>query len=76
MPEPGSLCYVSHLLAAATTTHHAASHGVSGMLLLEILLVLAGVAIGRLWGRRAGLKHLGEVEFRTRYAGVRRIRPF
>jgi len=46
------------------------------LLLLEILLVLIGVVIGRLWGRRAGLKHLGATEFNSRWSNVRKHRPF
>jgi hypothetical protein len=44
------------------------------MLPLEIILVVIGIVIGRLWGRRSGLKHLGEVEFRTRWGGVKRLK--
>jgi hypothetical protein len=44
------------------------------MLPLEIILVLVGVVIGRIWGRRAGLKHLGEAEFRSRWGLVRKHR--
>jgi hypothetical protein len=73
--EPGSLVYVAHLLASAVV-HHRASHGASSMLILEILLVGVGVLIGRLWGRRAGLKHLGGAEFRTRWTAVRNFRSF
>ena len=74
--EPGSLCHVSQLLASAVNhavNSHPAHHD-NSMLPLEIILVLIGVVIGRLWGRRTGLKHLGEVEFRTRWNGVRKIR--
>jgi hypothetical protein len=46
------------------------------MLLLEIVLVVIGIVIGRLWGRRAALKHLGEVEFRSRWGSVRRLRKW
>lgn len=44
------------------------------MLPLEIVLVVIGVVIGRLWGRRAGLKHLGETEFQARWSNVRKHR--
>jgi hypothetical protein len=82
--ESGNLCHVSHLLAFAAAQHalaqhaaaqHASGHG-SSLLPLEIVLVLIGVGIGRIWGRRTGLKHLGEVEFRTRWNGVRKHRPW
>jgi hypothetical protein len=46
------------------------------MLPLEIILVLIGVVIGRIWGRRVGLRHLGEVEFRSRWTGVRKHSRF
>jgi hypothetical protein len=71
---------VSQLLAAVLAQHDptakpAASHTSSTSLLpLEVILVLVGVIIGRLWGRRAGLKHLGEAEFRSRWGLVRRHR--
>jgi hypothetical protein len=41
-----------------------------------VIVFLVGVVAGRWWGRRAGLRHLGEAEFRTRWANVRRIRRF
>jgi hypothetical protein len=41
---------------------------------LEILLVHIGVVIARIWGKRAGLRHLGEAEFRTRLTAARRVR--
>lgn len=76
--EPGTLCHVPHLFAAVYAQHaqvakSATGHGDS-MLPLEIILVLAGVVIGRIWGRRAGLRHLGEAEFRTRWGLVRKHR--
>jgi hypothetical protein len=73
--QRGSLGHVSQLLASATTQHAAAHHG-NSMLPLEIVLVLIGVFIGRLWGRRTGLKHLGETEFNARWANVRKHRRF
>jgi hypothetical protein len=72
--QRGSLGHVSQLLASATT-QHSASHG-NSMLPLEIVLVLIGVFIGRIWGRRTGLKHLGETEFHARWANVRKHRPW
>lgn len=47
-----------------------------GLVPVDILLILVGVVIGRLWGRRAGLKHLGASEFKTRWGSVRKIRKF
>ena len=46
------------------------------MLPLEILLVVVGILIGRVWGRRAGLKHLGAAEFKSRWGLVRRQRKW
>ena len=57
-----------YVLAAATHT----SGGVGW--LGPLLLILVGVLIGRLWGRWAGLKHLGTAEFRTRWANINRVR--
>jgi hypothetical protein len=69
-----------HLLAVVLAQHaplaSAATNQGSGssMLPLEIILVVIGIIIGRIWGRRAGLKHLGEAEFRARWGLVRRHR--
>ena len=74
--QTGTLCDVSHFLATAAqhaSSAHSARHG-NSMLPLEILLVVIGVVIGRLWGRRAGLKHLGDTEFQARWNNVRRHR--
>ena len=79
--------HVSHLLATLLSDHSVRAHhadqpvatghsGGNSMLPLEVILVLVGVVIGRIWGRRAGLKHLGEAEFRTRMGLVRRTRRF
>jgi hypothetical protein len=63
-----------YLLAAhvAQTTH---TSGYAKYIPYGVMLVIGG-AIGRLWGRRAGLKHLGEFEYRNRWRGVRSIRRF
>jgi hypothetical protein len=76
MMQPGTLCDVSQILASAVqhaSSTHSAHHG-NSMLPLEIVLVLIGVVIGRLWGRRAGLKHLGDTEFQARWNNVRKHR--
>jgi len=73
-----TLCHVSHFLAFAaqhTSSTHSGSHR-NSMLPLEIVLVLIGVVIGRFWGRRAGLKHLGETEFQARWNNVRKHRSW
>jgi hypothetical protein len=59
-------------------SHHAAGNGSddTSLVPLDIVLVVVGVVIGRLWGRRAGLKHLGTSEFRSRWTSVRRIRKW
>jgi hypothetical protein len=67
-------------MAAVAAQHpvaqHASQHsaGHNDMWPLEVLLVLIGVFIGRIWGKRAGLRHLGEAEFRTRLTAARRVR--
>jgi hypothetical protein len=78
---------VPHLLASAiaqlllvarhstVAPRHPADHSIS-MLPLEIVLVVIGIVIGRLWGRRAGLKHLGASEFKSRWGAVRKQRPW
>jgi len=64
-----------HALAASAVTH-AATHTTTGghSWVGPLLLILVGVLIGRLWGRRAGLRHLGEAEFRTRWANIQKVR--
>lgn len=59
-----------HALAAAHAATHASGNGWLG----PLLLILVGVLIGRLWGRRAALRHLGEYEFRGRWANINKIR--
>jgi hypothetical protein len=75
-----SLARVSQFLASAHAAHaahvhHAASHD-NSMWLLELLILVVGIIIGRIWGRRVGLKHLGATEFQSRWNNVRRHRPF
>ena len=72
-----SLAPVSQFLASAHAAHvhHAASHD-NSMWLLELLILVVGIIIGRIWGRRVGLKHLGATEFQSRWNNVRRHRPF
>lgn len=40
------------------------------------LVLLVGIIIGRLTGRRAGLRHLGDAEFQTRWRNVRSSHRF
>jgi len=87
MPEQATLCDVSHFLISAITQHmatvgdlagtlpkHPASHHGVSVLPVDILLILVGVLIGRLWGRWAGIRHLGAAEFKSRWAAVRKVR--
>jgi hypothetical protein len=60
-----------HTLLAVAIHHR---QGSGDTLILYALIFIVGVGTGRLWGRRAGLKHLGEAEFRNRWANVRGIR--
>jgi hypothetical protein len=62
-------------LLAVTAQARASSAG-AGIDWSFVVVFLVGVVVGRLWGRRAALRHLGEAEFRTRWANVRRIRRF
>lgn len=66
-----------HLTAAAHATHAAApsSHG-NNQWIIDVIFLVAGLLAGRLWGRRTGLKHLGEAEFNTRWRNVRALRRF
>lgn len=59
-----------YVLAAAHTATHSGGNGWLG----PLLLILVGVLIGRLWGRRAALRQLGEYEFRGRWANINKIR--
>jgi hypothetical protein len=60
-----------HALLAVAIHHH--QGGAGGLAIYAVVLVV-GIAIGRLWGRRAGLRHLGEAEFRNRWASVQNVR--
>jgi hypothetical protein len=60
-----------HEQLAVVIQHHP---GGAGDLLPYLVVLVIGVIAGRLWGRRAGLRHLGETEFRTRWGNVRRLR--
>jgi hypothetical protein len=60
-----------HEQLAVVLQHHP---GGAGGLLPYLVVFVIGAIVGRLWGRRAGLKHLGEAEFRTRWTNVQRLR--
>ena len=60
---------------ALTVAHAATTTASSGPGWLgPLVLIIIGVLVGRVWGRWAGLRHLGESEFRQRWARVREIR--
>jgi hypothetical protein len=63
---------VSHILAQVAA-HHSSGNSDTELIPVDIILVLIGVVIGRLWGRRAGLKHLGASEFKSRWGSVRKV---
>jgi hypothetical protein len=56
----------------AQTTH---TSGNAKYIPYGVVLVI-GLLIGRLSGRRAGLKHLGEYEYKNRWRGVKTTRRF
>jgi hypothetical protein len=66
---------VSAYLLAAHVAHAAHKSNEDAFIRYGLVLVI-GIVIGRLTGRRAGLKHLGEAEFQTRWRNVRGVRRF
>jgi hypothetical protein len=73
--EQSERMYALFDIAHTTHTTHTGS-GFGGSVVIILLLIAFGMLLGRWWGRRAALKHLGEWEFRQRWANVRRIRRF
>jgi hypothetical protein len=61
------------LAAHAAGGTHASSYAAAFPYLVTLVI---GVILGRLWGRRAGLKHLGEYEFRNRWRGAQSVRRY
>jgi hypothetical protein len=66
---------VSGYLLAAHVAQATHASGDAQYIPYGVVLVI-GLLVGRLWGRRAGLKHLGEAEYRTRWRNVRAVRRF
>jgi len=66
---------VSGYLLAAHVAHTTHASGLAKSIPYLVILVV-GIVIGRATGRRAGLKHLGEFEYRNRWRGVRQTRRF
>jgi hypothetical protein len=64
---------MTHLVSLATAHMAQASNSpASGIVIALIIVFLAGLALGR----RRGLKHLSEVEFRNRWRNVRNHKRF
>jgi hypothetical protein len=59
-----------HMLLAIAVHHQQAGRD---HLIPYVVVLAVGLVLGRVWGRRAGLRHLGEAEFRTRWAAVRKV---
>jgi hypothetical protein len=66
---------MSGYLLAAQVAHTTHASGDAQYIPYGVVLVI-GVLIGRVWGRRAGLKHLGAYEYRNRWNGVRSVRRY
>ena len=63
-----------YLLAShVAQTAHASSNG---KYIPYLVMLVIGVVIGRVWGRSAGLKHLGSAEYQARWRNVRSVRRF
>jgi hypothetical protein len=67
---------LAQLAMAAHTTHAATASPSTGTWLIAGVFFLGGLIVGRLWGRRTGLKHLGAAEFNARMRNVRGVRRF
>jgi hypothetical protein len=63
-------------LAAGHGGHAAASGPHGYQWVIDVIFLVGGIIIGRLWGRRSGLKHLGETEFNARWRNVKALRRF
>lgn len=63
-------------LAVAAHAAHAASSSSSNTWIIDVIFFGGGLLLGRVWGRRTGLKHLGEVEFNNRWRNVKGLRRF
>jgi hypothetical protein len=63
-------------LAVAAPAAHAASSPSSNTWIIDATFFGGGLLPGRVWGWRTGLKHLGKVEFNTRWRNVRGLRRF
>jgi hypothetical protein len=66
---------VSGYLLAAHVAQTAHASG-NGKYIPYLVMLVIGVAIGRVWGRSAGLKHLGAAEYQARWRNVRSVRRF
>ena len=66
---------MSGYLLAAHVAQTAHASGNAKYIPYGVVLVI-GLVIGRLWGRRVGLKHLGEYEYQNRWRSVRSVRRF
>jgi hypothetical protein len=66
-----------HLSTAAGAAHAAAApaHN-NGTWIIDAIIFGGGLLCGRLWGRKSGLKHLGQAEFNARWRNVRSVRRF
>jgi hypothetical protein len=66
---------LAHLAMVARATHAATSPS-NKTWIIDAIFFGGGLLVGRLWGRRTGLKHLGAAEFNTRWRNVKGIRRF
>jgi hypothetical protein len=62
------VAHVAHA-AAAPTAHN------NGWV-IDAIFFVGGLVAGRMWGRKTGLKHLGQAEFNTRWRNVKSLRRF
>jgi hypothetical protein len=65
-----------HLAMVASVPHGGSAPSSHTTWIIDGFFFGGGLLLGRLWGRRTGLKHLGEAEFNTRWRNVRGLRRF
>jgi hypothetical protein len=74
-PDQRTQILVSVYVLAAHATQAAHTSSDASIVRYGLVLVI-GIVIGRLSGRRAALKHLAEAEFQSRWRNVRGVRRF
>lgn len=65
------MAYAHAVTVTVIAQSHSSGSSYNGDFFAAIAAFIIGIAVGRAWGRRSGLKQIGDVEYKNRWKAIK-----